>query len=210
MKLPYSYIAIEGVIGVGKTTLATLLSETYQTKLVLEQFEDNPFLPKFYKRPEQYAFPLELSFLVERFQQLSKHLITPDLSFSSVISDYLTEKSLIFSEKTLPEDLFTLYRQLFYIIFKTLPKPDLLVYLLAEPEKLKANIVRRGRDYEQAIRLDYLQQLQSGYWEFIHNLTDQRTLVIDVNNLDFAHNPSHYATICDLISQTYPIGVHQR
>jgi deoxyadenosine/deoxycytidine kinase len=208
MNTLYPYIAIEGVIGVGKTTLATMLSKTYDTKLVLEQFGDNPFLPKFYQDPQQYAFPLELSFLAERFQQLSQQLTTPDLFHNCVISDYITEKSLIFSVKTLPPDVFTLYRQLFHIIFRNVPKPDLLVYLFAHPEKLKANIVKRGRDYEQNITLDYLHKIQTSYLEFITLLSEQRVLIMDVDAINFIDNTTDYQTICDKVVQEYPIGVH--
>ncbi|MDR2908219.1 MAG: 2-amino-4-hydroxy-6-hydroxymethyldihydropteridine diphosphokinase [Bacteroidales bacterium] len=200
----YPYIAIEGVIGVGKTTLATMLSETLNAKLVLEHFAENPFLPKFYENPEQYAFPVELSFMAERFQQLQEHLIAPDLFHDTVVSDYITEKSLIFAGKTLSEDVFSLYAKLFHIIFATLPKPDLLVYLYASPEKLKANIVKRGRDYEQNIELDYLAQLQDGYLEHFKNTQNQRVLIIDVNDLDFVKNPEDYQKILSLLAEDYP------
>jgi len=206
----YPYIAIEGVIGVGKTTLATMLSETFNAKLVLESFAENPFLPKFYEDQEKYAFPVELSFMAERFHQLQEHLPAPDLFHDMVISDYITEKSLIFAGNTLPEDVFSLYSRLFYIIFAQLPKPDLLVYLYASPEKLKQNIVKRGRDYEQNIELDYLSNLQDGYLEHFKSTENQRILIIDVNNLDFVSSPKDYYKILNLLQENYPPGVSIR
>jgi 2-amino-4-hydroxy-6-hydroxymethyldihydropteridine diphosphokinase len=206
----YPYIAIEGVIGVGKTTLATMLSETFHSKLVLESFAENPFLPKFYENQEKYAFPLELSFMAERFQQLQDDLLVPDLFHDTIVSDYITQKSLIFAGKTLPEDVFSLYSKLFYIIFAQLPKPDLLVYLYASPEKLKQNIIKRGRDYEQNIKLDYLAELQDGYLEHFKSVQNQRVLIIDVNNLDFVHNPEDYHKILNLLQEDYPTGVSIR
>ena len=206
----YPYIAIEGAIGAGKTSLATLLSETFNAKLVLENFETNPFLPKFYENPEKYAFPVELSFMAERFQQLQEHLVTPDLFHDMVVSDYITEKSLVFAGKTLSEDVFLLYSKLFHIIFAQLPKPDLLVYLYASPEKLKQNIVKRGRDYEQNIKLEYLAELQDGYLQHFKSVQNQKVLIIDVNNLDFVDNPDDYNKILCLLQEDYPAGVSIR
>jgi len=206
----YPYITIEGVIGVGKTTLAEMLAETFNAKLVLESFAENPFLPKFYEDKEKYAFPVELSFMAERFHQLQEHLPAPDLFHNMVISDYITEKSLIFAGNTLPEDVFTLYSKLFHIIFAQLPKPDLLVYLYASPEKLKQNIVKRGRDYEQNIELDYLSDLQDSYLEHFKTVETQRVLIIDVNNLDFVSNPKDYYKILELLQENYPLGVSIR
>ena len=209
-KPPYPYIAIEGVIGVGKTTLATMLSETFGAKLVLESFDANPCLPKFYENREKYAFPVELSFMAERFQQLQDHLLAPDLFHDMVVSDYITEKSLIFAGNTLSEDVFVLYSKLFHIIFAQLPKPDLLVYLYASPEKLKQNIVKRGRDYEQNIKLDYLAQLQDGYLEHLKTVQNLPVLIVDVNNLDFVNNPADYHQIVSLLQEDYPPGVSIR
>ncbi len=206
----YAYIAIEGVIGVGKTSLATKLSETFGAKLVLESFDANPFLPKFYEDPEKYAFPVELSFMAERFRQLHEHLIAPDLFHDTVVSDYITEKSLIFAGKTLPEDVFDLYSKLFQIIFAALPKPDLLVYLYATPEKLKQNITKRGRDYEKNIEIDYLAQLQDGYLEYVKNISNQRVLIVDVNDLDFVGNPADYNKILNFLQEDYPEGISIR
>ncbi|GHU85475.1 hypothetical protein FACS1894153_0770 [Bacteroidia bacterium] len=208
MAVLHPYIAIEGVIGAGKTSLATMLAKTYNAKLLLENFDDNPFLERFYKEPDKYAFALEMSFMAERFQQLKDHLIAPDLFHERVVADYITEKSVVFASKTLPDDIFILYKKMFNIVFSNIPKPDLLVYLYASPERLLHNIAVRGRDFEKNIAADYLKDLQEGYIEYIKNIKDTRTLIIDINNIDFVNNPDDYNRLCDAIFKEYPIGVN--
>ena len=205
----YNYIAIEGNIGAGKTTLATQLAVDFDARIILEQFEDNSFLPKFYTDPDRYAFPLELSFLADRFQQLKTQLGTPDLFRQLTISDYFIHKSLIFARKTLGVDEFTLYSKLFSIIDASLPKPDLLVYLYLEIDKLKKNIQKRGRDYEQNIDQNYLERIQSGYFDYIRQQQDMRILIIDTNNMDFVVNKSDYKLLLDIISLPYEKGIHR-
>ena len=205
----YNFIAIEGNIGAGKTSLATKMAEEFNARLILEQFEDNAFLPKFYKDPSKYAFPLELTFLAERYQQLKDKLTNRDLFNPFTLSDYYIYKSEIFAKKTLPPDEFALYSRLFHIINSTLPKPDLLVYLYVEVPRLKKNITMRGRDYEQNIEHDYLDRIQSGYFDFIKQQQDLRILILDINQLDFVHNNTDYKKIVDLIMKEYPIGVHR-
>ncbi|MBK6346406.1 MAG: deoxynucleoside kinase [Bacteroidales bacterium] len=204
----YNYIAIEGTIGAGKTSLATRLSIENNTRLILEQFEDNDFLPKFYKDPAKYAFPLELSFLAARFQQLRDELSMTDLFRPNIISDYFINKSLIFSRKTLADDEYALYARLFSIINLSLPRPDLLVYLYVSVQRLKSNIIKRGRPYEQDIRHDYLEKIQSGYFDYLRQQSDMRILIIDTNEIDFVNIPGHYELLKDLIDKEYPIGVH--
>lgn len=206
---PYQFIAIEGNIGAGKTSLATLLSEDYNAKLILEEFEDNSFLPKFYKDPDRFAFPLELSFLAERYQQLKENLSNKDLFKSFTISDYFINKSLIFSRKTLQSDEFKLYSTLFEIINQSLIKPDLLVYLYANVDNLQKNIKNRGRDYEQSIENTYLEKIQESYFEFIKQQTNMRILIIDTNDIDFVNNKEDYKYISSLIFQEYEVGVHR-
>lgn len=205
----YNYIAIEGNIGAGKTTLATQLAADFEARIILEQFEDNSFLPKFYIDQERYAFPLELSFLADRFQQLKTQLGTPDLFRQLTISDYFIHKSLIFARKTLGPDEFTLYSKLFSIIDASLPKPDLLVYLYLEIDKLKKNIKKRGRDYEQNIDQGYLEKIQSGYFDYIRQQQDMRILIIDTNNMDFVVNNEDYKLLLDIISKPYEKGIHR-
>ncbi len=205
----YNFIALEGNIGAGKTSLARKMAEEFNARLILEQFEDNAFLPKFYKDPSKYAFPLELTFLAERYQQLKDKLTNRDLFNPFTLSDYYIYKSEIFAKKTLPPDEFALYSRLFHIINSTLPKPDLLVYLYVEVQRLKKNITKRGRDYEQNIEYDYLERIQSGYFDFIKQQQDLRILILDINQLDFVHNNVDYRKIVDLIMKEYPIGVHR-
>lgn len=205
----YNYIAIEGNIGAGKTTLATQLAAELDAHIILEQFEDNSFLPKFYKDPDRFAFPLELSFLADRFQQLKTHLGSPDLFRQLTISDYFIHKSLIFARKTLANDEYTLYTKLFSIIDSALPKPDLLVYLYLEIDQLKKNIHKRGRDYEQNIDNNYLERIQSGYLEYLRQQNDMRILIIDTNNMDFVVDQNDYKLLFDIISRPYDKGIHR-
>ncbi|RLD36538.1 MAG: 2-amino-4-hydroxy-6-hydroxymethyldihydropteridine diphosphokinase, partial [Bacteroidetes bacterium] len=173
----YKYIVIEGSIGVGKTSLATKIAKDYNAKLVLEQFAENPFLPKFYENPDRFSFPLELSFLADRYQQLKREMINPDLFFSFIIADYYFMKSLIFAGRTLKDDEYILYRQLFQIIYESIPKPDLYVYLHIDTSKLLENIKKRGRDYEQNISAEYLNRIQKGYFEFFSQNPNLRFLI---------------------------------
>ena len=203
----YNFIAIEGNIGAGKTTLATSISNDFNARLILEEFADNSFLPKFYKEPEKYAFPLELSFLAERYQQLKTELVRQDIFKPRVISDYYFLKCLIFAKANLDEDEFSLYSKLFHIINDSLPRPDLFVYLYHSIERLQENIKKRGRTFEQNITDDYLIKIQTGYFDFIKQVDDLRVLIIDVNNIDFANNPKHYKQIVDIINQPYDKGI---
>lgn len=208
IKMKYNYIAIEGNIGAGKTSLATKISEQYNAKIILEQFADNPFLPKFYEKPDQYAFPLELSFLAARYHQLKDELSRQDLFKSFTISDYFINKTLIFAQKTLQQDEFALFTKLFYIINTTLPKPDLLVYLYLNIDNLKRNITRRGRLYEQNMEKDYLAKIQAGYLDFVKSQQNMRVLIIDTNNIDFVNNEDDYKKIADkIINVDYEIGI---
>ncbi|HOV10128.1 MAG TPA: deoxynucleoside kinase [Bacteroidales bacterium] len=205
----YDFIAIEGNIGAGKTSLSTRIASQFDARLILEQFEDNAFLPKFYRDPEKYAFPLELTFLASRYQQLKEQLTNKDLFKTFTISDYYIYKSLIFAKKTLQDDELALYTRLFNIINGTLPKPDLLVYLYVEVPRLKRNIITRGREYEQDIEHDYLERIQSGYFDFIKQQTDLRILILDVNQVDFVHNETDYEKILNIIMREYPVGIQR-
>lgn len=195
----YNYIAIEGNIGAGKTTLATKIAEDCNAKLVLERFADNPFLPKFYADQNRYAFPLEMSFLADRYQQLSDDLSQFDLFKDFVVADYHIFKSLIFAKVTLAEDEFKLYKTMFDIIHKEMPKPDLYVYLYQNTETLLANIKRRGRSYEQEIPEEYLEKINQGYLDFIKTQQNLNVLIIDVSDKDFLKNQQDYIYILDKI-----------
>lgn len=197
----YNYIAIEGNIGAGKTSLATKIAQDYNAKLILERFADNPFLPKFYEEPQRYAFTLEMSFLADRYQQISDDLSQLDLFKDFIMSDYDVFKSLIFSKITLPEDEFILYRKLFYLMYKDIAKPDLYVYLYQNTERLQANIKKRGRDYEQNIEDDYLEKINSGYLEFLKNQTEIKVKIIDISDLDFVKNRADYLWLLNQICE---------
>jgi deoxyguanosine kinase len=209
MTIPYNYIAIEGNIGAGKTTLATRMSQQFNSRLILEQFEDNSFLPKFYEDPSRYAFPLELSFLADRFQQLKSKLAIQDMFHPNTIADYFILKSLIFAKKTLSSEEFTLYSRLFSIIENALPKPDLLVYLYLDISRLQSNIRTRGRVYEQKIEDDYLRKIQEGYLDYIKQQQGLRVLLIDTNKLDFVAHQQDYDQLINIIMQDYPVGIHR-
>ncbi len=207
--LKYDYVIVEGNIGTGKTSLATKLSEEYNTRLILERFADNPFLPRFYENQQRYAFPLELSFLADRYQQLMDQLSNQDLFKTQTVSDYILSKSLIFAGITLKEDEFILYQRLFHIMNPHLPRPDLLVYLHKSVSKLQENIRKRGRDYEQNIENDYLKNLEGGYWDYFKQQQGLRILVIDTDNVDFISNSKHYHDILELINRDYQPGIHR-
>ena len=200
----YNYIAIEGNIGAGKTSLANLLSDTFNAKLVLERFADNPFLPKFYEDKERYAFPLEMSFLADRYQQLSDDLAQFDLFKNFIISDYYIFKSLIFAQVTLPEDEYLLYRKMFNLIYKEIPKPDLYVYLYQNTDRLLENIKKRGRTYEQNIESEYLEKIHDGYKSFINTQDGLNLLIIDVSEMDFVNTPADYNFIINKIKNHPP------
>jgi len=208
----YNYIAIEGTLGAGKTTLATRIANDFNGKLILEEFEGdkNPFLPKFYKEPEKYSFQLEMTFLALRYQQLKDKFEALDLFHNFIISDYYVAKSLIFSRNNLQEDEYQLFSRFFNIIFSDMPKPELLVYLYSDVSRLQANIRKRGRSYEQEISDNYLANIQQGYFDFIREQQgNMRILVLDTNHLDFVANEADYRKIIDAIDRPYDIGVHR-
>lgn len=203
--MKYNFITIEGNIGAGKTTLAHLLSKHFNARLILEEFAENPFLPKFYENKEQYAFPLELFFMAERYKQLKELLQSKDLFQNITISDYLFTKCLLFAKVNLPEQEFLLYQKLFDIINPQLIQPDLLIYLHAPITKLKENIKKRNRSYEQSIGEDYLFSLQEIYTSYIKQ-HPVKTLFIDVSNADFLGNEKHLQTLLDALDKEYDNG----
>lgn len=205
--MKYNFITIEGNIGAGKTTLSHLLSKHFNARLILEEFADNPFLPKFYENQRQYAFPLELFFMAERYKQLKDLLQTKDMFQNITISDYLFTKCLLFAKVNLPEEEFLLYQKLFDIINPQLVQPDLLIYLHAPVTKLKENIKKRNRSYEQNIESEYLFTLQETYTQYIkqHNI---KTLFIDASKSDFLGNEEHLKIVIDALDNDYEDGQH--
>ncbi len=209
MRTEYNYVVIEGNIGAGKTTLASRIADQFNARLVLEHFADNPFLPKFYDDPDKYSFPLELSFLASRYKQLRDELVPQDLFKSFTVADYYFMKSLVFASSTLKGEEYNLYRQIFYIIYGTLPKPDLYVYLHLNTERLLKNIEKRGRNYEKSITREYLQTIQDSYFTFFRQNPENRYLVIDINEIDFVSEEKDYTRIIDTIFyKDYPTGLN--
>ena len=203
----HHFISIEGNIGAGKTTLAHLLSKHLNARLILEQFADNPFLPKFYENPQQYAFPLELFFMAERYKQLKELAHTKDLFQHVTVADYLFTKCLLFAKVNLKDEEFRLYQKLYDIINQQLIAPDLLIYLHVPVQKLQKNIRKRNRPYELAIPDEYLFSIQETYTHYIkqHNIT---TLFIDATNADFLDNKKHMQVILDALEKDYESGQH--
>lgn len=207
-RLNHDYIVIEGNIGSGKTSLATRLAQDFDARLILEKFSDNPFLPKFYNDPQQFAFPLELSFLAERYHQMKNELTNRDLFNANAIADFYFSKSLIFANINLEEDEYVLYQRLFNIIFQMLPKPDLVVYLNQPVEQLLKNIGNRGRDYEKGIDAEYLEQVNKGYTKFFTQHQKKfKTLIINLLDVDFVNNDKDYQSLVQLIQGDYPYGI---
>lgn len=208
--MKYKYLVIEGNIGAGKTSLASLLAEETGSRLVLETFSDNPFLPKFYEDPDRYAFQLELAFLSERYHQIKTELGHPDLFGQSVISDYFLAKSFIFSKYNLKDDEMKLFEKLFSIINLQAPKPDLYVYLHLPVEKLLENIKQRGRSYEKHIRYEYLREVQEGYFGFFKSQQDMKILVLDTRRLDFVNNESDFMQLKKVIvEEEHSVGLNR-
>ena len=205
--MKYNFVTIEGNIGAGKTTLAHMLSKHFNARLILEEFADNPFLPKFYENPAQYAFPLELFFMAERYKQLKDLLQTKDMFQNITISDYLFTKCLLFAKVNLSEEEFRLYQKLFEIINPQIIQPDILIYLHTPVKKLQENIKKRNREYEQEIPNDYLFTLQETYTQYIkqHNI---KTLFVDAGNADFLGNDGHLKVIIDALDKEYEEGQH--
>jgi deoxyadenosine/deoxycytidine kinase len=209
--MKHKFIVIEGLIGAGKTSLTKKIAEQFNAKVILEQFAENPFLPKFYKEPDKYSFQLELSFLADRYHQLNKELITGDLFTTFLISDYYFTKSLIFAKSTLADDEYRLFRNLFDIILTTLPKPDLYVYLHLDPSNALANIKKRGRDYEQSIDTEYLDNIRKNYFEYFRHEQNIRFLVIDTNEIDFVNNKADFEKIVSAIfDENYQLGINRK
>ncbi len=207
--IPHQFIAIEGNIGAGKTTLSRMLASDYELRLVLEQFTDNPFLPFFYENPERYAFQVELFFMTERHKQLQGELSNRDLFQQSIVADYFFFKTLLFARNNLNEQEYRLFQQLFHILNAGFPKPDLLVYLHRPVQHLLANINRRGRSMETRIETEYLESIQGAYFEFFRTQPEFPVLIIELEDTDFEGELRSYESIVALLRRSYPKGVHR-
>ncbi len=207
--IPYKYIVIEGCIGAGKTTLAKMIGGEFRAEQVLEQFNENPFLAKFYADPVHYAFPVEMTFLMERYRQLKKLLSERDLFTDFVIGDYFIDKCVIFSRNNLLPDEYNLYRSVFDVLSSYLPKPDIILYLYNDIPRLLCNIAGRGREYEKNISADYLEHIQQSYLTYFKEHADMPILLLEASKLDFVQNPDDYSKVKALIETNYPAGVHR-
>ena len=207
---PHRFMAIEGNIGAGKTTLSQKLATEFGSKLILEQFTDNPFLPVFYENPERYAFPVELFFMTERHKQLQQSLGQIDIFQEQIIADYFFIKTLLFAKNNLQEEEYRLFQNLFHILNANFPKPDLLVYLHRPVDQLLKNIQRRGRDFEQDIAPAYLEQIQKAYFEYFRVEGQLPILIIELEDADFANSLENYSKMKHLLSQVYEKGIHRR
>ena len=207
---PHQFIAIEGNIGAGKTTLTTMIAEEFGCRLILEQFTDNPFLPFFYEQPERYAFPVELFFMTERHKQLQEELGQINLFQQTLLADYFFLKTLLFARNNLNTEEYRLFQRLFHILNASFPKPELLVYLHRPVDDLLKNIDKRGRDFEKDMAPEYLLQIQNAYFDFFKAQTDLPILIIDIEGVDFIENQSNYQELLNLLCKTYPVGIHRK
>ena len=199
------YIAIEGVIGSGKTSLAKLLGEKLEGRLILEQPDENPYLSDFYRDPQRYAFQTQLFFLLSRYRQLL-NLPQRDLFHKYLIADYIFVKDKIFAYMNLEQRDLVLYERVITLMEAELPKPDLVICLQASTERLISNIKKRKFDYEKHISQDYVKRLNEAYNEFFFRYTDTPLLVINTSEIDFVANEEDFN---DLIQQIMnpPVGM---
>ena len=206
---PYNYIVIEGNIASGKTSFCEKIATKYGCRLILEQFEDNPFLPHFYEDQDRFAFAVELFFMTERIKQLQRNLINQDLFSAFTVADYAFVKSLLFARKNLTEEEFRMFAKMFNAFSGSFPNPDILVYFHRGVPELMDNIDKRGRGYEQYIQEDYLQTIQDSYFEYFRNILSFPLLIVDVSGVDFVQNDIHYDTVEGLLKKQYLPGVHR-
>lgn len=207
--IPYNYISIEGNIGAGKTTLASMLAEQFNCRLILEEFTENPFLPYFYNDPERYAFPLELFFMTERYKQLQSMLPQQDLFRDLTISDYFFTKTLLFARNNLQDEEFRMFQKMFHTLNAAFPKPEIIIYLHRSVNNLMENIQKRGRDFESTITPEYLKKIQNVYFEYFRMESSIPIIVLDVNNADFVSNTKLYNEVANCLTRQFQPGVHQ-
>jgi deoxyguanosine kinase len=204
----YNFIAVEGNIGAGKTSFCNRIADDFNCQVILESFEDNPFLQQFYQNPERYAFPVELFFMTERHKQLQQGLLEPELFKHGTIADYFFLKTLLFAKNNLSDEEHRLFSNIFKILNTSFPKPDLLVYLHRSVKDLQTNIGKRGREYEKDITADYLKQIQNTYFEFFRTEMTMPILIIDVENADFLNDDTTYQKLLALMSEDYKLGIN--
>ena len=205
----YKLVTVEGNTGAGKTSLAKMLAQQYGGQLILEEFADNPFLPKFYAEPEKYAFHTEMYFMLDRYRQLSDFIQSEHSKTGLTISDYIFRKSLLYAEVNLQPDEYDLFERMFNTVYPNLPQPELIIYVHATVPRLIRNIQKRGRDFEQQVRESYLKRVEKIYFDYFRNNPHLPVLIIHADDLDFVHEPEHYEQILEWIAQDYPAGIHE-
>ena len=208
MDFPYSFIAVEGNIGAGKTTFCELMADRLGSHTILEAFDDNPFLPYFYEDPERHAFSVELFFMTERHKQLQRELAQRNLFQSLTISDYIFTKTLLFARNNLNSEEFRLFQRLFTILQTSFPAPELIVYFHRPVSELLSNIRQRGRSYEQEIADDYLRNIERAYFDYFRTLSGVPILILDVTGLQFWRDEASFTAIAKLLTQPYAPGMH--
>ncbi len=204
---PYKFIAIEGNIGTGKTTICNKLQAEFECDLILEQFTDNPFLPFFYKDPDRYGFPVELFFMTERYKQLSNYFAKPDIFSPQIFSDYFFMKTLLFAGNNLKDEEYRLFRRLFGIMNKEFPKPDIIFYLHRPIDRLVENIKIRSRDMESDISKDYLLNIQNAYMEYFKNIVEFPVVILEIDDMDFVNNDADFELIVEHFQKKYAPGL---
>jgi len=201
----YKSISVEGNIGVGKTTLAKLLSNDLGHKLILETFENNPFLKDFYENSNKNALPLELFFLAERYELLK--LNSEDMFFSGTVSDFIFDKSKLFAVNTLKDYELNIFNKIYSLMKKSVKNPEILIYLHSDLSSLQNKITKRGRVYENNIQSDYLKKINDTYLDYIGKRSEFPVVLIDVTSLDFKNNSKHFNLIKNIIFQKHENGV---
>jgi len=204
----YNYIAISGTIGAGKTELATRFADYFNAQIILEEFANNSFLEKFYNNPERYAFPLEISFLFERFQQMKTCFAKADIFKNLFVSDYFFDKSVLFAKNNLTADQFSVFYPLFETFKEQLPFPDLLIYLKRPVEVLLQNIGKRGRDFEKKITVDYLESIQNYYLNYFKTVNVKIVLILEMGDKDFIKDENLLVNLYELAITEFKTGIH--
>lgn len=209
MNIPYRYIAIEGNIGTGKTTLCKIISnELKNAHLILEQFTDNPFLENFYTNPKRFALQVELFFLSERYKQLKAIQIESDLFDTKYISDYAFVKTLLFAAQNLTGDELHLFRRIYKMVSINIPEPEIIFFIHRPVDELLKLIEKRNRSYERNIQAEYLRNIQNAYFQYFENLAENPVVIIDSKGLDFESNPRDRSYLFDILQTQFSVKTH--
>jgi deoxyguanosine kinase len=207
--IPYQFIAVEGNIGAGKTSLASIFANRYNAVLALEEFADNTFLPQFYQQPDRYAFPLELSFLAERYQQLKQRMDESREQGRTLVTDYVFEKSLLFAQVNLQGDELKLFSKFFEMMSPTLQQPDIIIYLDKTTQALSRNINKRGRSFEKEISEIYLQRVTESYHRYLEQVRNIPVLFFESDDMDFVSDHAHLKFILSQLEHKRSAGLHK-